>query len=209
WPRGEDMLIALPNLDGSFTVTLFLPYKNSDYCFENLTTPEKVTEYFQKEFPDVLELIPNLTEQFFRNPIGSMGTVKCDPWHRNGKTIIMGDAAHAMVPFYGQGMNASFEDIVVFDEILGQHKEDLLSGKTPWKTIFEQYETDRKKDADAICDLAVDNFDEMKAHTGMELFQEKRKLETAFEAEFPEEYSSKYSLVTFKEEISYSEALRL
>jgi|SRR5690554_1348539 len=206
WPRGEDMLIALPNLDGSFTVTLFLPYKNSDYCFETLTTPEKVNEYFQKEFPDVWKLIPNLTEQFFRNPIGSMGTVKCDPWHRLGKTIIMGDAAHAMVPFYGQGMNASFEDIVVFDEILSSHKKDLLSNKITWEIIFEKYVKARKEDADAICDLAVDNFDEMKAHTGIELFQEKRRLETVFEAEFPDEYSSKYSLVTFKEELSYSEA---
>lgn len=209
WPRGEDMLIALPNLDGSFTVTLFLPFKNSEYCFENLTTPEKVKEYFQKEFPDVLTLIPNLTEQFFYNPIGTMGTVKCDPWHRFGKTLLMGDAAHAMVPFYGQGMNASFEDVAVFDEILERHKTELDSGNISWKSIFDEYESIRKKDADAICDLALDNFDEMKAHTGMELFQKKRKLETEFENEFPDEYSSKYSLVTFKEELSYSEAKRL
>lgn len=206
WPRGEDMLIALPNLDGSFTVTLFLPYKNSDYCFENLTTPQKVAEYFQKEFPDVLELIPNLTEEFFNNPVGAMGTVKCDPWHRFGNILLMGDAAHAMVPFYGQGMNASFEDVAVFDEILNNHKEDLLAGKTTWETIFNDYENVRKKDADAIGELAVDNFDEMKAHTGMELFQKKRKLETAFETEFPSEYFSKYSLVTFNESIPYSEA---
>src|SRR5690554_6800515 len=209
WPRGEDMLIALPNLDGSFTVTLFLPFKNSEYCFENLTTPEKVEEYFHKEFPDVLSLIPNLTEQFFHNPIGLMGTVKCDPWHRFGKTLLMGDAAHAMVPSYGQGMNASFEDVAVFDEILEGHLQRFNDGNISWKSIFEEYESIRKKDADAICDLALDNFDEMKAHTGMELFQKKRKLETEFENEFPEEYSSKYSLVTFKEELSYSEAKQL
>lgn len=208
WPRGEDMLIALPNLNGSFTVTLFLPYKNSDYCFENLTTPEMVQEYFQKEFPDVLELIPNLTEEFFNNPIGAMGTVKCNPWHRFGKTLLMGDAAHAMVPFYGQGMNASFEDVAVFDEILMKFKDSLNNGNTTWETIFDEYEKTRKKDADAIGELAVDNFDEMKAHTGMELFQKKRKLETAFEAEFPQEYYSKYSLVTFKEDLPYSEAKR-
>lgn len=206
WPRGEDMLIALPNLDGSFTVTLFLPYKNSDYCFENLTTPEKVEEYFQKEFPDVLDLIPNLTEEYFNNPVGAMGTVKCDPWHRYGKILLMGDAAHAMVPFYGQGMNASFEDVSVFDEVLNRYKDGLTSGKTSWETIFDEYEKVRKKDADAIGELAVDNFDEMKAHTGMELFQKKRKLETAFEMEFPGEYYSKYSLVTFNENIPYSEA---
>ncbi len=209
WPRGEDMLIALPNLDGSFTVTLFLPYKNSDYCFENLTTPEKVEAYFQKEFPDVLDLIPNLTEIFFHNPIGAMGTVKCDPWHRSGKILLMGDAAHAMVPFYGQGMNASFEDVAVFDEILSQYKDNLTSGQVSWEKIFDEYEKVRKKDADAIGELAVDNFDEMKAHTGMELFQKKRKLETAFETEFPGEYYSKYSLVTFNENIPYSEAKKL
>ena len=208
WPRGEDMLIALPNLDGSFTVTLFLPYKNSDYCFENLTTPEMVNEYFKKEFHDVLDLIPNLTEEFFKNPVGTMGTVKCDPWHRFGKTLLMGDAAHAMVPFYGQGMNASFEDVVVFDEILGRTQSSPKEG-VAWKEIFEKYESLRKKDADAICELAVDNFDEMKAHTAMELFQRKRKLETAFEAEFPQDYYSKYSLVTFREDLSYSEAKRI
>lgn len=208
WPRGEDMLIALPNLNGSFTVTLFLPYKNSDYCFENLTTPEMVQEYFQKEFPDVLELIPNLTEKFFNNPIGAMGTVKCNPWHRFGKTLLMGDAAHAMVPFYGQGMNASFEDVAVFDEILMKFKDSLSAENTTWENIFDEYEKVRKKDADAIGELAVDNFDEMKAHTGMELFQKKRKLETAFEAEFPQDYYSKYSLVTFKEDLPYSEAKR-
>src|SRR5690554_2288282 len=209
WPRGEDMLIALPNLNGSFTVTLFLPYENSDYCFENLTTPEKVEEYFQKEFPDVLELIPNLTKIFFTNPTGSMGTVRCDPWQREGKILLMGDAAHAMVPFYGQGMNASFEDVAVFDEILNRYKDGLSSGNSTWEKIFDEYEKIRKKDADAIGELAVDNFDEMKAHTGMELFQKKRKLETAFEAEFPHEYYSKYSLVTFKEDLSYSEAKQI
>lgn len=209
WPRGEDMLIALPNLDGSFTVTLFLPYKNSDYCFENLTTPEKVQEYFQKEFPDVLDLIPNLTEEFFNNPVGAMGTVKCDPWHRSGKILLMGDAAHAMVPFYGQGMNASFEDVAVFDEVLSQFKDTLNSGEATWENIFDAYEQIRKKDADAIGELAVDNFDEMKAHTGMEIFQKKRKLETAFETEFPGEYYSKYALVTFNEDIPYSEAKKL
>ncbi len=209
WPRGEDMLIALPNLNGSFTVTLFLPYKNSDYCFESLTTREKVQEYFKNEFPDVLKLIPNLSEEFFKNPVGSMGTVKCDPWHRFGKVLLMGDAAHAMVPFYGQGMNASFEDVAVFDEILSRYKDDLMKGKENWQKIFYEYEEVRKKDADAICDLAVDNFDEMKAHTGMELFQKKRKLETAFEAEFPQDYYSKYSLVTFNETLPYSEAKRL
>jgi len=201
WPRGEDMLIALPNLDGSFTVTLFLPYSNSDYCFDNLTTPEMVLEYFSKEYPDAVALMPNLVEEFFNNPTGPLGTIKCSPWNSYGKTLLMGDAAHAIVPFYGQGMNASFEDVVVFDEILDKHEGD-------WKTIFYEYEKARKKDTDAIADLAVDNFHEMKEHTASPLFQQKRKLETAFEAEFPEDYYSKYSLVTFKEQITYLQALQ-
>ncbi|MAO11525.1 MAG: kynurenine 3-monooxygenase [Flavobacteriaceae bacterium] len=208
WPRGEDMLIALPNLDGSFTVTLFLPYKNSDYCFENLNTPERVTEYFKKEFPDALQLMPNLAEEFFNNPTGPLGTIKCSPWSTYGKTLLLGDAAHAIVPFYGQGMNASFEDVVVFDEILEQYESNLTEGKLNWETIFSEYEANRKKDTDAIADLAVDNFHEMKEHTASPLFQRKRKLETAFEAEFPKEYYSKYSLVTFNEHITYDEALR-
>lgn len=203
WPRGEDMLIALPNLDGSFTVTLFLPYSNSDYCFDNLTTPEMVTEYFNKEYPDAVALMPNLVEEYFSNPTGPLGTIKCSPWNSYGKTLLLGDAAHAIVPFYGQGMNASFEDVVVFDEIL-----DAFEGKTDWSKIFYEYEKNRKKDTDAIADLAVDNFHEMKEHTASPLFQQKRKLETAFEAEFPQEYYSKYSLVTFNEDITYSEALK-
>ncbi len=206
WPRGEDMLIALPNLDGSFTVTLFLPYENSEYCFSNLTTPEIVKEYFEKEFPDVVEMIPNLSEEFFGNPTGPLGTIKCSPWNAFGKTVLLGDSAHAIVPFYGQGMNASFEDVVVFDEILENHSTDK---KLNWETIFKEYEIVRKKDTDAIADLAVDNFHEMKEHTAMEIFQRKRKLETSFETEFPEEYYSKYALVTFKETITYSEALSI
>lgn len=201
WPRGEDMLIALPNLDGSFTVTLFLPYSNSDFCFDNLTTAEKVEEYFTTEFPDAVALMPNLAEEFFENPTGPLGTIKCSPWHSHGKTLLMGDAAHAIVPFYGQGMNASFEDVVVFDEILNQYEGD-------WHAVFSAYETVRKKDTDAIADLAVDNFHEMKEHTANPLFQSKRKLEIAFEKEFPNDYHSKYSLVTFNEDMPYSEAMR-
>ena len=210
WPRDEDMLIALPNLDGSFTVTLFLPYENSEYCFANLTSPELVHEYFNKEFPDVVEMIPNLADEFFTNPIGPLGTVKCSPWNAFGKVLLLGDAAHAIVPFYGQGMNASFEDVVVFDEILEKYVPSQPSQRegVNWEMIFKEYEALRKKDTDAIADLAVDNFHEMKEHTAMEIFQRKRKLETAFEAEFPEEYYSKYSLVTFKESITYSEALK-
>ncbi len=201
WPRGENMVIALPNLDGSFTVTLFLNWNEGEYNFENLNTPDRVNEYFEKFYPDALELMPNLASEFFENPTGALGTVKCSPWSSYGKTLLMGDAAHAIVPFYGQGMNASFEDVVVFDEILNQYEGD-------WSKVFSAYEKERKKDTDAIADLALDNFHEMKAHTASALFQEKRKLETAFEKEFPLEYYSKYSLVTFNEDIPYSEAMK-
>ena len=194
------MIIALPNLDGSFTVTLFLSYDEGDYNFNNLTTPEKVTEFFKKEFPDALEIMPNLTEDFFNNPTAPLGTVKCQPWHYKGNTLLLGDAAHAIVPFYGQGMNASFEDVVELDTILDQYEGN-------WEKVFIEYERTRKKDTDAIADLAIDNFHEMKDHVGQAIFQEKRKIEMALEKEFPESYSSKYSLVTFNEHIGYREAM--
>ena len=200
WPRGDFMLIALPNLDGSFTVTLFLSYDEGTYNFNNLTSPEKVTEFFQKEFPDALALMPNLVDDFFENPTSALGTVKFSPWHYKGNTLLMGDAAHAIVPFYGQGMNASFEDVVEFDTFLEQHQGD-------WETTFKAYEKSRKKDTDAIADLAIDNFFEMRDHVASAIFQEKRTLEMALEKNFPNEYSSKYSMVTFNENIGYWEAM--
>lgn len=206
WPRGDFMVIALPNLDGSFTVTLFLSYDEGEYNFNNLTTPEIVTEFFEKEFPDALALMPNLVEDFFENPTAPLGTVKCAPWHYKGNTLLMGDSAHAIVPFYGQGMNASFEDVVEFDTILKQHT-GLKLDRSGWNTIFKAYNKTRKKDTDAIADLAIDNFHEMKEHVGQEIFQEKRKIEMALEKAFPNEYSSKYSLVTFNEKIGYREAM--
>ena len=200
WPRGDFMLIALPNLDGSFTVTLFLSFEEGEYNFNNLTNPEVVTEFFKKEFPDALELMPNLIEDFFENPTAPLGTVKCSPWHYKGNTMLMGDASHAIVPFYGQGMNASFEDVVEFDKHLDNHKGD-------WEATFKAYEKSRKKDTDAIADLAIDNFFEMRDHVANPIFKEKRKLEMALEENFPKEYSSKYSLVTFNEDIGYHEAM--
>lgn len=200
WPRGRDMIIALPNLDGSFTVTLFLDYDDAPDSFASLNSPEAITEYFTRQFPDAVAMMPNLIQEFQENPTGPLGTIKCSPWHSFGKTCILGDAAHAIVPFYGQGMNASFEDVVVFDAVLDKHQGN-------WETVFKEYEKARKKDTDAIADLAVDNFHEMKEHTASPLFQEKRKLETAFEKDFPNDYYSKYSLVTFNEDIGYREAM--
>ncbi len=200
WPRGSFMLIALPNLDGSFTVTLFLSYDEGTYNFNNLTTKAIVLEFFKKEFPDALALMPNLLDDFFTNPTAPLGTIKCSPWHYKGNTLLMGDAAHAIVPFYGQGMNASFEDVAEFDAILDKNLDD-------WEATFKAYEIKRKKDTDAIADLAIDNFHEMKGHVNQTVFQEKRKLEMALEKKFPNAYSSKYSLVTFNEDIGYREAM--
>ncbi len=200
WPRGENMLIALPNLDGSFTVTLFLSHETGEVNFKKLDTPQKVETYFKEEYPDAYKLMPNLAQEFFEHPTGTLGTVKCYPWS-TGKTLIMGDAAHAIVPFYGQGMIASFEDVVVLDKYIEQYAPN-------WEKVFDAYQKERKKDADAIADLALDNFDEMKDHTANPLFQHKRKLEIAFEETFPDEYNSKYSLVTFNEDIPYSEAMK-
>lgn len=201
WPRGENMVIALPNLDGSFTVTLFLSYEEGEDNFKSLDTPEKVKAYFEKMYPSAVAHMPTLTEDFFNNPTSPLGTVKCSPWNSFGKVMLLGDAAHAIVPFYGQGMNASFEDVVVFDEILDNYEGD-------WQKVFKEYQKKRKVDTDAIAELAIDNFHEMKEHTAAPIFQKKRKLETAFEQEFPKEYASKYRLVTFQEDISYSEALK-
>ena len=200
WGREAFMLIALPNLDGSFTVTLFLSWDEGEYNFNNLTTEERVLEFFEKYFKNALDLMPNLVDDFFTNPASPLGTVKCSPWHYKGNTLLMGDAAHAIVPFYGQGMNASFEDVTVLDQVLDENHSN-------WETIFKVYEDIRKKDTDAIADLAIDNFYEMKGHVNHTLFREKRTIEMALEKNFPKDYSSKYSLVTFNEEVGYQEAM--
>lgn len=202
WSRGDFMMIALPNLDGSFTVTLFLSFSEGQYNFDNLNSEEKVMEFFRNEFPDALEKMPNLITEFFNNPTSPLGTVKCSPWHFKGNTLLMGDAAHAIVPFYGQGMNASFEDVVVFDEILNQFNGD-------WEKIFKEFEKNRKPDTDAIAFLAIDNFHEMKEHVGNPIFRIKRNIEMALEKNYPNKYSSKYSLVTFNEDIGYHKAMTI
>jgi kynurenine 3-monooxygenase len=200
WPRGEYMIIALPNLDGSFTVTLFLAYEDGTYNFNNLTTKENVLNFFKNEFPDALELMPNLTSEFFENPTAPLGTVKCFPWQYKGKNLLLGDAAHAIVPFYGQGMNASFEDVVEFDTFLDQHDGN-------WEKTFKAFQRKRKIDTDGIADLAIDNFHEMKDHVANVLFQKKRALEMNLETALPNDYFSKYSMVTFREDMGYHEAM--
>lgn len=200
WPRGNYMLIALPNMDGSFTVTLFLSFSEGDHHFENLTSKEQITTFFEKDFPDALALIPDILHEFENNPTGKLGTVKCAPWAYKGNTLLMGDAAHAIVPFYGQGMNASFEDVSVLDEVLNAHEGN-------WEKVFDAFQQVRKKDADAIADLAIDNYYEMRDHVANPAFKEKRKIEMDLESHFPSDYFSKYSLVTFNEDIGYHTAM--
>ena len=200
WPRGDYMLIALPNMDGSFTVTLFLSYSEGLYNFDNLITEEKIIEFFKKDFPDTLSLIPDVLKEFENNPTGKLGTIKCYPWSYKGNTLLLGDSSHAIVPFYGQGMNASFEDVYVFDTVLNQFEGD-------WSTVFSEFQKQRKIDTDAIADLAIDNYYEMRDHVANPLFKEKRIVEMNLEKYFPTEYFSKYSLVTFNEYIGYHEAM--
>jgi kynurenine 3-monooxygenase len=200
WPRGDYMLIALPNMDGSFTVTLFLSYSEGLYNFDNLVTEEKIIEFFKKDFPDALSLIPDVLKEFENNPTGKLGTIKCYPWSYKGNTLLLGDSSHAIVPFYGQGMNASFEDVYVFDNVLNQFEGD-------WLTVFSEFQKQRKIDTDAIADLAIDNYYEMRDHVANPLFKEKRIVEMNLEKCFPTEYFSKYSLVTFNEYIGYHEAM--
>jgi len=200
WPRGNFMIIALPNLDGSFTLTMFHPY-DSAIGFNALDTAEKLGRFFEEYYPSLLPFIPHYQEEYFINPVGNLGTIKCSPWQAYGKTLIMGDASHAIVPFYGQGMNASFEDVRVFDDLFEKYGDD-------WSLLFNKFQESRIENANAIADLAKDNFHEMRDKVDDIPFIRKRKLEMQLEQTFPE-YYSKYSLVTFKPHLDYSEAKNL
>ncbi len=198
WPRHQFMMIALPNFDGSFTCTLFLAHKDAGSAFDKLTDEDAVLEFFNREFPDAVALMPTLVEDFFANPTGNLGTVKCFPWNAGGNALLLGDSAHAVVPFYGQGMNCAFEDVRVLDGLIEKHGTD-------WKTVYEEYGELRKENTDAIADMAEENFYEMRDATADPVFQRKRELETKLEQTFPD-YFSKYSMVTFREDLPYSVA---
>ena len=200
WPRKNYMLIALPNLDGSFTGTLFFP-NEGELSFKNLDTKEKVSQFFQQNFPDVVSLIPNLTEQFSVNPTSSLVTVKCFPWIRKDKFCLIGDAAHAIVPFFGQGMNAGFEDCSVLNSLIEKHQDD-------WNTVLKEFQQLRKPDADAIADLAVNNFTEMREKTADPKFLLQKKIEAKLHEHHPDKWIPAYSQVTFSPNIRYSDALR-
>jgi len=200
WARGKFMIIALPNLDGSFTLTMFHPF-GSEVGFDELNTKEKVKDFFETYYPSLLPYIPNYQEEFARNPVGTLGTIKCYPWQAFGKGLLMGDAAHAIVPFYGQGMNASLEDVRVFDETLEEYG-------THWEKVFSIFQDKRKDNADAIADLAIDNFYEMTEKVINTPFIRKRQIEMSLEEYYPD-YYSKYSMVTFNPNMSYEAAKNL
>ncbi|MCY7310864.1 MAG: FAD-dependent monooxygenase [Chitinophagaceae bacterium] len=200
WPRKDYMLIALPNLDKTFTCTLFFPFEG-EASFSNLITEEKVKEFFQKTFPDALPLMPDYVNEFFNNPTSSLVTVKCFPWIRDSTFALIGDAAHAIVPFFGQGMNCGFEDCRILDELIEQNGDD-------WHTILQQYQTLRKPDGDAIADLAVNNFTEMREKTADPKFLLQKKIEARLHEKYPDKWIPAYSQVTFSPHIRYSEALQ-
>ena len=199
WPRGNFMLIALPNIDGTFTCTLFFPFEG-DVSFQKLKTEGDVRKFFTEYFPDVIPLMPGYITDFFQNPTSSLLTVRCFPWQANGNTCLIGDAAHAIVPFFGQGMNCGFEDCSVLSELMDEHGDD-------WKTILPLFEALRKPNADAIADLALNNFIEMRDLVADPNFLHKKKIEKMIAEKYPEKYISPYQMVSFSH-IPYSDALK-
>ncbi|WP_134384265.1 FAD-dependent oxidoreductase [Flavobacterium psychrophilum] len=200
WPRGKYMLIALPNLDGSFTCTLFMPFEGEN-SFASLDNRQKVEAFFAENLPDTVDVIPDLAEDFFKNPTSTLVTMKCFPWTYSDKVALIGDAAHAIVPFYGQGMNAGFEDITILYQMMQEYGND-------WKTIFSEYEKSRKPDADAIAELSYRNFMEMSTKTANEKFLLQKKIERWFASKYPEKWIPLYDRVTFSTR-PYSEALAI
>jgi kynurenine 3-monooxygenase len=200
WPRGEYMLIALPNLDGSFTCTLFMPFEG-DNSLAELKDINLVKAFFAKNFPDSIEVIPMLAEDFFKNPTSTLVTMKCFPWAYEDKIALIGDACHAIVPFYGQGMNAGFEDITVLNEMMQLYGND-------WKKILSEYQKSRKPNADAIAELSYRNFMEMSTKTADEKFLLQKKIEKVFSDKYPDLWIPLYSRVTFSDR-PYAEALAI
>lgn len=199
WPRKNFMLIALPNNDKSFTCTLFLPVKGK-MSFDTLNTEEKTTGFFKENFPDAFTLMPTLLNDFLCNPTSSLVTVKCFPWVRENRFALIGDAAHAIVPFYGQGMNCGFEDCRILNELIDKHDN--------WESILLEFQLLRKPDADAIADLAILNFTEMRERTADPKFLLQKKIEARLHEKYPDKWLPVYTAVTFSPHIRYSEALK-
>ena len=199
WPRKSFMMIALPNPDGSFTCTLFWEFEGPR-SFATTKTDNEVRRFFDEEFPDAVPLMPTLLEDFKNNPTGSLVTIRCAPWYYRDRVCLLGDAAHAVVPFYGQGMNAAFEDCVVLDECLEEFANDR-------EYAFAEYFSRRKENADALADLAIGNFIEMRDKTASRTFRAKKKLDHLLEAALPGLYLPLYTMVTFTR-IPYAQAAR-
>jgi kynurenine 3-monooxygenase len=199
WPRGGFMLIALPNTDGSFTATLFLA-RTGAASFARLASAAAVGDFFAREFPDVVPYMPDLVSEFASHPQGRLGTVHVAPWHLGGKVLLLGDAAHAIVPFHGQGMNAAFEDCAVLDS--------LLAGGGDLRAVFGQFESARRGNTAAIAQMAIENYQEMRETVRDAGFVRRRAIAMALERAFPGRFIPRYSMVMFHPEIPYAEALR-
>ncbi|MBW8048788.1 MAG: FAD-dependent monooxygenase [Cytophagales bacterium] len=236
WPRKHYMLIALPNADGSFTCTLFLPWRQvfgrddqigrlyqtpdttdssgtgtDTTSFDSIKTGSDLLKFFQT-FPDAADLMPALTETYFANPTSSLCYIRCFPWTYKDKVAMIGDAAHAIVPFYGQGMIAGFEDITVLNELMGKYacpdgRNDPIGGER-WETIFKEYEKNRKPNTDAISELALQNFIEMRDLVGDPKFLVRKNLERKIHKSYPDKFTPLYSMVMFSH-IPYAEAMRI
>jgi len=200
WPRGEYMLIALPNADGSFTATLFLPNRG-EQSFDAIRSPVAIWKLFELRFADAIPLMPTLVEDFLANPTGHLETIRCRPWSFEDQALVLGDAAHAIVPFHGQGANAAFEDCEALDELLG------AEGKS-WDEIFAEFESLRRPNADAIADMALENYVEMRSTVREPLFQLKKEISFRLEERHPKRFIPRYSMVMFHR-LPYSEAQRL
>jgi kynurenine 3-monooxygenase len=202
WPRGGAMMIALPNRDRTFTCTLFWPF-TGPHGFERLRTPGEVLLHFSEYYPDAVPLMPTLTDDYFRNPTSSLVTVRCWPWQREGKVVLIGDAAHAIVPFYGQGMNCAFEDCLALARCLETY-QGKLNGQLQ---ALEEFQAQRKPNADAIADMALENFVEMRDKVGQPAFLYKKRVEQAVHGLFPDTMVPQYNLVSFST-VPYAEAQR-
>jgi kynurenine 3-monooxygenase len=198
WPRGGFMLIALPNLDGSFTITLFLPHHGEE-SFASLTDAGRVATFFRRYFPDVHALLPTLTDEFLQHPTGIMGTVRCERWSVDDRLLLIGDAAHAITPFHGQGMNCAFEDC---RELLG-----MLDTTADWAGTFRRFEVERRPHTDAIADMAIENYLEMRDTVRDPQFHLQKTLSLELERRFPRRFVPRYSMVMFHDEIPYAVAL--
>jgi len=202
WPRGGFMLIALPNEDASFTVTLFMP-NEGEISFDTINTKEKADAFFSEYFSDAKQKMPELLHDFFNNPTGHLATVKCAPWHYKDRALLLGDAAHAVVPFHGQGMNCGFEDALDLVKTIEKENQKIVN----WQNIFSQVDKNRKPNGDAIADMAIENYVTMRDSVTDEKFLLRNKLAFELENRFPDYFCPRYSMVMFHR-LPYAEAKR-